>query len=137
MPNSDLTQDVLDFHKKFGITSATDAPAFGDDLLMSYRIKFLEEELLETIKAYEENDLPSFLDGLVDLVYVAIGTAYMLKLPFDNAWKAVQIANMAKMRVENAADSKRKHPFDVVKPEGWTPPDIGKVIEDYKLMLAS
>lgn len=50
---------------------------------------------------------------------------------FAEAWKRVQAANMAKMRVERAADSKRGSGFDVIKPPGWTPPNHADLYEGY------
>lgn len=80
--------------------------------------------------AAPECDLEKAADALADLVYVALGTAHMMGLPFDAIWAEVQRANMTKERAESARDerSKRQHVFDVVKPAGWTPPDHGPAL---------
>lgn len=39
-------------------------------------------------------------------------------------WNEVQRANMTKERTRRAEDSKRGSKWDVIKPAGWTPPDI-------------
>ena len=93
------------------------------------------EEIRELNDAFAHTDLPEVLDALVDLVYVAISTAWLLNLPFDQAWQAVHAANMAKIRVENASQSKRKHAFDIVKPAGWQPPDHSNLLDKADLGL--
>lgn len=92
------------------------------------RLRFLKEELQETENAYVDGDLAKFFDGLIDLVYVALGTAHIAGLPWQAGWDAVQKANMAKRRVELDEDSPRGHHTDVVKPKGWTPPDIEQLV---------
>lgn len=129
--NRDLFQDVGDFHRKFGLDSFPNRrPGFPPFDHVQFRVDFLKEELTEIEEAINENDLAKFLDGLVDLVYVALGTAHLCGLPFNEAWFAVHMANLAKERATSADDarSKRGHQLDVVKPEGWKPPDIEAVI---------
>ena len=99
----------------------------GDALdgLFTYRTKFMLEELLEFADAQYRADLPAAADALVDLVYVALGTAHLMGLPFDELWRTVQLANLQKERATGADDprSKRGHHLDVVKPVGWQAPD--------------
>src|SRR3546814_5926129 len=64
-------------------------------------------------------------DALVDLVYVALGTAVMLGLPWDWLWNDVQRANMAKVR----GMTKRGHAVDVTKPPGWQGPQNQRILD--------
>jgi len=64
------------------------------------------------------------LDALVDLAYVVLGTAFMHGFDFNEAWRRVHAANMQKVRATSPDVSKRNSSLDVVKPEGWTPPDL-------------
>jgi len=124
-------QDVGLFHKKFDLPRLGDGPPdLLEDDVLTFRTKFMVEELQEFRDACEAKDLAGAADALVDLVYVALGTAQMMHVPFDECWAAVQKANMAKVRATSADDerSTRKHKFDVVKPDGWVAPDIMKVI---------
>lgn len=130
-----LMEDIKAFHEKFKLPPAPE-PSFLAPELLDFRTRFLQEELDEFITAHRNGNLADCLDSLVDLVYVALGTAYHMNLPFDKAWAAVHTANMAKVRAERPSDSKRKSSFDVIKPPGWTPPDIEAVIEEYQLELA-
>ena len=139
----DVVSDVAAFHAKFGLTY-DGPPRVLDDALGEFRKKFLQEELAEYKEAMYmasynvqfrpekiTENLASMLDALVDLVYVAVGTAEYHGFPFAEAWRRVQTANMAKERAASAADSKRGHAFDVVKPKGWIAPDHTDLVENH------
>jgi len=120
-----MWNDIESFHHKFRLDYGGPPRPLPFELAQ-FRIKFLQEELDEYAAAYEADDSlearEQMLDALVDLVYVALGTAYLHGFNFAEAWRRVQVANMSKVRVERAEDSKRGSKFDVVKPEGWKPP---------------
>lgn len=114
--------DVKAFQEKFGVPmSAT--PAFLTGEVARFRANFLLEEIDEFIDANDVLDLAGAADALIDLVYVAHGTALIMGLPWDKLWDEVQRANMTKMRATSAEDSKRKSSLDVIKPPGWVGPD--------------
>jgi predicted HAD superfamily Cof-like phosphohydrolase len=138
--NNNMTSnfaDVGEFHRKFDLPSVnksgpepTDALKNKD--LMKFRMGFLHEEMTEIEKGIEEKDIAQVADGLVDLVYVAMGTAHLLGLPWQELWDEVQRANMTKERAaEDGSNSKRGSSFDVVKPEGWQGPDIEGVLASF------
>lgn len=118
--------DVGDFHRKFDLltTSKERRPTLISKELQEFRVKFLEEELAELKEGYELEDLPKIADALVDLVYVALGTAHLHGLPWASLFAEVQRANMQKVRATRAEDSTRGSTFDVVKPPGWKAPAI-------------
>lgn len=120
-------EDVCAFHEKFGLNSPI-KPTLLDQDTLAYRLKFLEEELFEFRVSSIGDDLPGMADALIDLVYVAMGTAYMMGLPWQSLWNEVQRANMSKVRASSAEQSKRGSSLDVVKPAGWVGPDIEGVI---------
>ncbi len=122
-----MFEDIKEFHKKFNLEALYN-PGFLSEDVMEFRIKFLEEELNEFIKAYEDNNLHDAFDALIDLTYVVLGTAYLMGLPFKLGWDDVHEANMAKVKVENSAQSKRGHSSDVIKPKGWLAPDLHKYL---------
>ncbi len=131
MTKPNLFQDVLDFHVKFGLPTGGKKAAILDENTKKFRVDFMREELNEFIEACVEGDVAKAADGLCDLVYVALGTAVMMGVPFDACWAEVHRANMTKVRATDAADprSTRKNSLDVVKPEGWRPPDIQGVLD--------
>ncbi len=86
-----------------------------------------EEVNRELLPAMEANDLPEIADAMADAIYVIVGAAIEYGIPLDRVWAAVQNANMAKVdpitgKVRKRADGK------VLKPDGWTAPDIVAVL---------
>lgn len=123
-----MINDIENFHTKFNL----EGPNYPINLpldVADFRIKFMQEELNEYIKATAEGDMEGQLDALVDLVYVALGTAYLSGFPFQAAWDEVHSCNMMKMRAgPNGEGSKRGSPHDVIKPEGWKGPNYSKIL---------
>jgi predicted HAD superfamily Cof-like phosphohydrolase len=117
------------FHQRFGldVTNGRSPHHIPVDLSM-FRVAFLQEELNELIEAYNAQDLPKIADSLVDLVYVALGTAHLHGFPWEELFAEVQRANMQKVRAQRPEDSTRLSTFDVVKPAGWQPPNIIEVL---------
>ena len=126
---TDLINDIDRFHKKFGFEK-TGKPDIPDDSeLVNFRTSFLLEELAEYSQAITKKDTAGALDALVDIVYIALGTAWLFNLPFEKAWKEVQRANMEKIRAKDTT-GKRGTKFDVIKPKGWKPPNIDQIVEE-------
>lgn len=123
-------EDVQEFMRKFGLP-LPDKPALVPLDVAIFRYEFLQEELNELFLALSAAELDQIADALVDLVYVAMGTAIVYGLPWQELWDEVQKTNMAKERVKNLHDSKRGHRFDVIKPDGWVPPDLNRVLADF------
>lgn len=117
--------DVQDFFDKFDLTYEGLPRSLPHDV-WKFRIKLMTEELFEYATA--ENNFEE-LDALVDLVYVAIGTACEHGFDFDEAWRRVHAANMRKVRARpDGSDSKRGSGHDVVKPAGWRPADLSDLV---------
>jgi predicted HAD superfamily Cof-like phosphohydrolase len=121
----------FNFKFKLPVTDETTVPGMISDETFLYRLQHLHEELQELCKAHRGRDLAGIADALADLVYVALGTAHFYHLPFDAVFAEVQRANMEKERATSAKDerSKRASAFDIVKPVGWMPPDLKKVLQ--------
>ena len=129
LDRTDLIDDIDRFHKKFGFEK-TDKPDIPDDPeLVNFRTSFLLEELAEYSQAITKKDTAGALDALVDIVYIALGTAWLFNLPFERAWKEVQRANMEKIRAKDTT-GKRGTKFDVIKPKNWKPPNIDQIVEE-------
>lgn len=127
----DLFQMVADFHKKFGL-EPTDGPDFPRYEIVQLKSKHLQEELDEIISAGQEGDLEEYFDGLIDLVYVALGAAYLANLPFNQGFIRVHQANMTKIRALKQEDSKRGSTYDIVKPPGFVAPTLTDLIRKEK-----
>lgn len=118
-----MMEMISQFHEHFDL-AYTGTPRFLDLDLSEFRIKFMQEELDEYKEARANSDLEKQLDALVDIMYVALGTAYLHGFDIAEAFYRVHKANMNKIRVSREDDerSTRKNIHDVVKPEGWLPP---------------
>lgn len=148
-----MVNDILQFHRKFGLEYAG-KPRVIEDSLFHFRRRFMQEELDEyeasmriLIAELVHNDpgdvdqgvithhLEKALDALVDLVYVALGTAHLHGFDFNEAWRRVHEANMKKVRAPSAeasaASTGRGHAADVIKPPGWESPSHKDLIEDH------
>ncbi len=70
------------------------------------------------------------LHALKHCCVAAYSTGAMMHLPWENCFRHVQAANMAKQRAKaDGSDSKRSTPWDVIKPEGWVAPDAKIAME--------
>jgi phosphoribosyl-ATP pyrophosphohydrolase len=169
--------DVGRFHRKFRVEHLDDGPPRALDVeLLRFRIKFMLEELIEYCEAVgitlkcelspdveawgKEQDLPKAFDALIDLVYVAMGTAHVHRFPWHEGWNEVQRANMGKERCglnhifqAGLHEDRCCHPIgdnglhcdqprvkhsvrgssnDVLKPTGWKPPNIERVLNRWE-----
>lgn len=114
-----MLRDVADFHELVLKDFAEPAPSLVSAEYCVERARFLHEELNEFCTASNAGDLVGVSDALADLVYVALGTAYRMGLPFDQIWGAVQEANMRKV----SGQTKRGNKVDACKPAGWVGPE--------------
>lgn len=120
----DFYGDVQCFHAKYAIQPHMLKPTSLNDLPQDAgkaRVAHLKEELTELESA---STVAEQLDALVDLVYVAMGTACMMGLPFEAAWKEVHDANMRK--IKQGYSNKQ----GIVKPPDWVAPNIEKVLTE-------
>ena len=116
-------KDIHDMQTKFGTRDAVEKMD-KDKLLafLTFRLKFLQEELDETKTALINGDSEEIVDGLIDLCVVAIGTLDAYGVDPYKAWDEVLDANMSK---EVGVKEGRPNPLglpDLIKPEGWTAP---------------
>lgn len=67
------------------------------------------------------------LDALTDILVVTIGAIHSMGADGEGAWKEVMRTNFAKIDKETGKVRKRED-GKVLKPVGWTPPDLKKFI---------
>lgn len=121
-----IMDDLRAFHTACDVPIIP-TPTIPDADRVELRRNILAEEWRETDLAMAMGDMVEIADGLADLIYVAAGTALEYGIPLERVWAEVHRSNMAKAdpvtgKVRKRADGK------VLKPEGWTPPDIASVI---------
>lgn len=118
--------NVAEFHEKFGLPLGQQDVLTDDQHAQEFRTGFLQEELDELKEALAAGNRVKAFDALLDLAYVAYGTALFLGVDpaqWHAGMHAVHSCNMAKERVLRAEDSKRGSTFDVRKPPGWVGPE--------------
>ena len=121
----DMLRDVHEFHTHFGLDDAyAKKPSIEKKELMEFRAKFLIEEAHEFADAINEGNIVKAFDALIDIVYVALGTALLMNVPWYSGWMVVHACNMRKKRAVKKEESTRGTTYDVVKPEGWVPPEL-------------
>ena len=126
----DAAEMVLEFHRAAGAyvsdEPTLDVPAEVRDL----RLRLISEELDELRAALESDDLPGAADALADLLYVVHGAALAFGIPIDEVFAEVHRANLGK--VGSSADAIEREDGKVLKPDGWKPPDIERVLRAHR-----
>ena len=89
-------------------------------------IKEEGDELSDAVKAQDKKET---LDALIDILVVTIGTLHSLGVDAEGAWNEVMRTNFAKIDPETGKVKKRED-GKVLKPEGWTPPDLAPFIKN-------
>lgn len=118
--------DVEEFHHAFKI-NANERPSFPDAPEQALRLKLIFEEYSELCEAHNEQDLVEVADAIADIVYVACGMAVSYGIPLNEVWDEVHRSNMAKLHPELHTPIYRED-GKVMKPPGWTKPDIEGVL---------
>jgi len=116
-----MLDDVIDFHLEVLQLTATESPTLLSQEFCIERFRFMSEEIEEFVDAGIKGDMVGVADALADVIYVALGTAYQMGLPFQAIWDHVHRANMRKVR----GATKRGSSIDARKPEGWVSPEAG------------
>jgi hypothetical protein len=113
----DLVTDVAEFFLKFDMYYRG-PPRELPPKMKFLRKKRIQAEYVEYNNAFFKKDHVEQLDALVDIVYIAIGTALLHGWDFQEAWNRVHEANMTKERKG----------YDIVKPPGFTHPDLTDLV---------
>ena len=125
---------VAEFHRAFGHPIRTIPGA--DVSEKALRMNLIQEEVDELASAlgleWDEDsgtwydigasvNTVEVADALADIDYVVQGAALVFGIPHDAVFDEVHRSNMAKL-----VDGKviRREDGKVLKPEGWTPPDV-------------
>jgi predicted HAD superfamily Cof-like phosphohydrolase len=90
-------------------------------------LKLIEEEHKELKDALEAHDDVEVLDALLDILVVTIGAIHSAGMDAEGGWKEVMRTNFAKIDKETGKVRKRED-GKVLKPLGWTPPELAPFI---------
>jgi len=116
-----MYNDVVRFHRDVLLVVRPPKPTLVSEEWLMERFRFLTEEIQEYIEAGIAGDMVGTVDGLLDTIYVALGTLHLMGVPVQACWDLVQKANMGKV----PGVTKRGNAVDAVKPYGWVGPEAG------------
>ena len=121
-----IVASLLEFNQAFDIPKL-DSPDIGPEDMIELRIKLLREEVEEYAEAARAGDMVEILDALADIGYILAGTIinHGMQHIYDDAFNEVHRSNMDKL-----VDGKvlRREDGKVMKPEGWTPPQLAQFL---------
>jgi predicted HAD superfamily Cof-like phosphohydrolase len=86
-------------------------------------LDLMEEEWKELKVALDSRDRVEQLDALLDFIVVTTGAIHSGGFDGDGGWKEVMKTNFAKIDKKTGKVRKRED-GKVLKPQGWTPPDL-------------
>jgi predicted HAD superfamily Cof-like phosphohydrolase len=95
---------------------------FNKDQFNLY-VSLIEEEANELADAITAHDKVETVDALIDILVVTIGALHSMGADAEGAWKEVMRTNFAKIDKETGKVRKRED-GKVLKPLGWTPPNL-------------
>lgn len=92
----------------------------------------VHEELQETTEALLHKDTAEVVDGFIDTAYVALTGAIRVagNKKAKEAWDAVVDANLAKVDGRHGDVVRDPETGKILKPEGWTAPDIEGILNN-------
>jgi hypothetical protein len=112
---------VKDFQLKFFFNELNLTPRMLPEMREAEILDHVYEEVEEIFQA---KTLEDKFDGIIDAVYVLLGLAAKMGLPFDEGFNIVHESNMKKIR----GVGPRGYANDVIKPDGWVTPDLKDLI---------
>ena len=128
-----MIKDIAEIHALAGVhpvIARLNTAALAQ--FLEFRVNFLQEEIDEAKNARSAGEM---VDAIIDLVYVALGTLDAFQVNTELAWDRVHAKNMQKIPGHNPSRPNQFGFPDLVKPEGWTPPNhddnvglLGKVL---------
>ena len=143
---SDAYTDILEFHRATG-TPALDSPQIPGIERQKLRADLIVEEVVRELlpamgfEIFDQDlychydpgdvkppDLVGIADGIVDGIVVLLGTAIEYGIPIEDIWEEIHASNMAKV----SKDGKLVRRLDgkILKPEGWVPPAVDKILKN-------
>lgn len=115
--------------RRFMTASGQNEVGYGDQADLYLRL--ITEEYLELVYAFEHRDIVEIADACADLKWVIEGLEHTLDLPQQPIWDEVARSNLDKIS-ENGTVLRRED-GKILKPEGWTPPNIAGIIAKHDL----
>lgn len=106
----------------------SDVPKLPNQATLRLGHKLIKEEVRELIDAVIDADAPEVLDALGDILYLTYGLAVAAGYDLDEAFDRIHAANMAKVGADGKV--RRREDGKILKPNGWTPPDMTDLVTE-------
>ena len=116
-----MTNPFRDQEKFMRACDQTVGGEFDKDQFNLY-VTLIEEEANELADAIRAHDQVETLDALIDILVVTIGAIHSMGSNAEGAWKEVMMTNFAKIGEDGKV--RKREDGKVLKPVGWTPPDL-------------
>ena len=97
-------------------------------------LNLIGEETDELYAAILNSDDVETFDAILDIIVVCIGYGLSRGWPMVEGWQEVMRSNLAK--IGNDGFVKRRKDGKILKPEGWTAPDLERVLREYAAQIA-
>jgi predicted HAD superfamily Cof-like phosphohydrolase len=99
----------------------------NDDQFRMYST-LITEEYTELQEAIAAGDKVETLDALIDIMVVVAGAINSMGADGEGAWREVMATNFAKID-RQLGKVRRRDDGKILKPEGWTPPNLAKFLK--------
>lgn len=123
-PPGSVFHDQAAFMRACGQTT-TEFNGRQQDLYLA----LIKEEMLELSEAHADRDEVEMFDAVLDCIVVLIGLGLSFGWPMDKGWQEVMRSNFAKVDPRTGSVWRRVD-GKILKPEGWTAPDLKQVLFD-------
>ena len=123
----DIQTTVESFMLKASQPSEITAKFRGTDQEHLY-MELVTEEYTELLEAFRNKDVVETADAVADLVWVLVGLASTLGIPFDPVWNEVKRSNESK--VTDGKLLKNVKTGKVMKPDTYSAPDLEAILFD-------
>ena len=138
-------QNIEDTVRRFMVAADQEAPAYpaltdtaklylGDPSTMDpsdlSTCGLVGEEIQELLRAWKQLDDVETFDGALDAIWTLVAFLIAVGFPVSLGWHEVADTNIAKIDPATGKVLKRED-GKVLKPQGWKPPDLRRVLNDY------
>lgn len=89
--------------------------------------ELIEEERKEMMAARVMNNEAEEFDAVLDQIVVLMGYGFSRGWPMNEGWAEVMQSNLAKIDPRTGF-VRRREDGKILKPEGWTPPDLASLL---------
>ena len=96
-------------------------------------LKLIDEEVDELHASRHYSDVA---DALIDILVVTIGAGLSLGMPMQDLWDEVMRSNMSKIDPVTGKVIRRED-GKILKPEGYSPPNIRAILDKHGLLYTS